>query len=234
VAAGLAPIPQYVCARSSEPPVNCGRRSRGCLLSGRDLGEYRGPAGQGCPHCVWDVPWAVERKAWRSSRQLSSHRTQKQFARWLSCVRQGVPCDSPRRGEPGLTSPTQSSCADSLRTSDCPPNLQALHRRARANNSTSPDPPPFTPPSEPLARYPRLRASTVEFEAHTTRPQRASPTPPCGACTGLCGSLDGSAHRGDRPLCGRRRPPQTKVLCSEFLAPTVVGVPIRLFVDKNA
>jgi ribA/ribD-fused uncharacterized protein len=50
-----------------------------------------------------------------------------------------------------------SSCARSSRTSDCPPSLHAPHRPARANSSTSPEPPA---PSRRRARSsPATRAS---------------------------------------------------------------------------
>jgi hypothetical protein len=52
------------------------------------------------------------------------------------------PCDSPLRGEPGLTSPTPTSCVSSSRISVTRPSLQGPHSPARAKSSTSSEPPP--------------------------------------------------------------------------------------------
>jgi len=72
------------------------------------------------------------------------------------------------------SSQTQSPCARSSGTSATRPSPHGPHRRAHANSSTSPEPPPLAPPSTLLARDPRRPAGPVVSPAPAPPPQRAS------------------------------------------------------------
>jgi mono/diheme cytochrome c family protein len=75
----------------------------------------------------------------------------------IGCAACHAPLTVAAHAASSRSSPIRSSCARSSRTSDCPPSLHAPHRPARANSSTSPEPPA---PSRRRARSsPATRAS---------------------------------------------------------------------------